>query len=117
MSIAAAQADAFYREVLEHQTVWAIRDTAGFPAPESQGGRAMPFWSLKSRADRIVATVPAYAEFDVISLLLHEWRLRWLPGLQRDGVRVGLNWAGERATGFDLEPEQVELSLAARASG
>lgn len=117
MSIAAAQADAFYREVLEHQTVWAIRDSAGFPAPEGADGRAMPFWSLQSRADRIVATVPAYEAFEVVSIPLREWRSRWLPGLQRDGVRAGLNWAGKRATGYNVEPGRVELGLAARASG
>ena len=34
MSTSAAQADAFYNEALDSQTVWAIRDSSGFPAPE-----------------------------------------------------------------------------------
>jgi hypothetical protein len=116
MSVSAAQADAFYREVVEHSTVWGVRDGDGFPAPETPAGRAMPFWSLRSRAESIVARVPAYAGFEVVGLPLDEWRSRWLPGLQRDGVRVGLNWTGERATGFDLLAEDVETNLAARGT-
>ena len=114
MSVSAAQADAFYREVVEHSTVWGVHDADGFPAPETSEGRAMPFWSLRSRAEGIVAKVPAYAGFEVVGLPLDEWRARWLPGLQRDGIRVGLNWSGDRATGFDLSAEDVERNLLAR---
>lgn len=116
MSVSAAQADAFYREVVEHSTVWGVRDAQGFPAPETLEGRTMPFWSLRSRADGIVAKVPAYAGFEVVGLPLDEWRERWLPGLQRDGIRVGLNWSGDNATGFDLAPEDVEHNMASRES-
>ncbi len=115
MSASAVQADAFYGEVVEHSTVWTVRDADGFPAPETPEGRAMPFWSLRSRAEGIVAKVPAYAGFEVVGLPLAEWRSRWLPGLQSDGIRVGLNWSGETATGFDLSAEDVERNLAARA--
>ena len=74
----------------------------------------MPFWSLRSRAEGIVTKVPAYAGFEVVGLPLDEWRARWLPGLQRDGIRVSLNWSGDRATGFDLSAEDVERNLLAR---
>lgn len=74
----------------------------------------MPFWSLRSRAEVIVAKVPAYAGFEVVELPLGEWRARWLPGLQRDGVRVGLNWSGDRASCFDLSAEDFERNLLAR---
>ena len=114
VSVNAAQADAFYREVIEHSVVWGVKDADGFPAPATPAGRAMPFWSLRSRVERIVAEVPAYASFEVAELSLSEWRTRWLPGLQRDGIRVGLNWSGDRATGFDLPAEDVARNLAAR---
>ena len=60
MSARAAQADALYREVVEHSSLWGVCDTDGFPAPGTPEVRAMPFWSLASRAERIVAAVPAY---------------------------------------------------------
>jgi len=37
-----------------------------------------------------------------------------LPGLAKDGIRVGLNWSGARAVGYDLEPDDVEDSLSVR---
>ncbi|WP_354191718.1 hypothetical protein [Arthrobacter sp. UYCu712] len=39
-----------------------------------------------------------------------------MPGLERDGLRVGLNWSGDRATGFDVEPRAALASLTARES-
>lgn len=114
MSASAVQADAFYREVVEHSAVWGIRDADGFPAPETSEGRVMPFWSTQGRAKRLLAAVPAFAEFEVVRLSLVEWRGRWLPGLKRDGIRVGLNWSGDRATGYDLSADDVERNLSAR---
>jgi len=114
MTTSAAQAEAFYEEALTHGSVWTIRDSNGFPAPEGSEGRAMPFWSLESRAGRVVASVPAYDGFEVVSIALHEWRSRWLPGLRRDGLRAGLNWSGQSATGYDVEADAVEANLAAR---
>jgi len=40
---------------------------------------------------------------------------RWLVGLQRDGLMVGLNWPGDRATGYDLQPADVMARLTAQA--
>ena len=64
-----------------------------------------------------MAEVPAYAGFEVVRLSLHEWRSRWLPGLQRDGIRVGQNWSGEGATGYDLLPAEVEAGEPPRVVG
>lgn len=114
VSVSAAMADAFYTEVLREGRVWAIQDAEGFPAPQTPEGRAMPFWSLRSRAENVITTVDAYASFQLIDLSLDEWRSRWLPGLEKDGLRVGLNWSGTNAVGYDLEPAAVERSLAAR---
>jgi hypothetical protein len=115
MSISGAHADAFFQEVLREGQVWAIRDSSGIPAPQGAGGvRAMPFWSLASRAEKIITTVDAYAGFETFGIPLDEWRSRWLPGLERDGLFLGLNWSGPRATGYDIEPVSAMASLAAR---
>lgn len=114
MSTNAAQAAAFYREILREGLVWGVRDDDGFPAPLSTNGeRAMPFWSLRSRAERIIANVPAYADFDVVSLDLAVWRRHWLTGLEADNVLVGLNWSGIRASGYDVPGSTVEHNLTA----
>lgn len=74
----------------------------------------MPFWSLESRALRVAEAVPAYSGFQTQRVSLSEWRERWLPGLAEDGLRVGLNWSGATATGYDLTPGEVESNFAAR---
>ena len=108
MSLSAAHTAAFRREVPREGRVWSIRDTVGHPAPRDvTGRRAMPFWSKATRAERVVGAVPAYRGFDVVAIPVDDWLDSWLPGLQRDGLLVGVNWAGTRATGFDMAPTQV----------
>lgn len=116
MTTSAAPADAFYREVLEHGTVWTIRDTDGYAAPETPAGRVTPFWSLRSRAERVIAGVPAYAGFYVVPIPLDAWRTRWLSGLERNGLRAALNWSGEGTSCLVLDPADVERNLATRAA-
>lgn len=112
MTVSAAQAAAFYDEARREHSVWTIRDANGIPAPlNADGVRSMPFWSLRSRADRVIAQVDAYADFESVEVGLDEFLHRWLPGLARDGLLVGLNWSGARATGYDLTPEDLERNL------
>jgi len=108
MSQAASQAHAFYREVAKSALLWTIRDEGGFPAPPGTDGiRAQPFWSSQARAERIIATVPAYAAFQVVEISWLDFRERWVAGLRRDGILVGINWSGECATGYDIAPSDV----------
>ncbi len=59
MTPSAAQAAAFYDEVLGTGEVWTLKDDASFPAPENHSGaRAMPFWSLRSRAEHVIEGGP-----------------------------------------------------------
>ncbi|MEV6598304.1 DUF2750 domain-containing protein [Actinoplanes sp. NPDC051346] len=106
MSLSAAHAAAFRREVPREGRVWSIRDSEGFPAPAgTDGARAMPFWSKRSRAVRVVGAVAAYRGFEVVEISLTDWLGNWLPGLRGDELLVGVNWAGARATGQDVAPE------------
>jgi hypothetical protein len=113
MSVAAAQADRFFSEVVANGAVWAIRDSGGFPAPENGSGeRAMPFWSLESRARTIIDNIPAYEGFVPVRLTLAEFVENWLPGMEKDGLLAGINWSGERATGYDMLPTELRERLA-----
>lgn len=108
MSLSGAHTAAFRREVPQEGRVWSIRDTRGYPAPvNADGTRAMPFWSKPTRAQRVVSQVEAYRDFEVVEIGVGDWLGSWLPGLERDGLLVGVNWAGARATGFDMAPTQV----------
>src|SRR5688572_18902126 len=112
MTQAAAQADAFYRQVAEKRRLWTIRDSGGFPAPKNnEGKRAQPFWSSRSRAQRAIDSVPAYRGFIPVELEWDDFVSKWVPGLKKDSTLVGVNWSGSRAEGYDLEPEQVERNI------
>ena len=105
---AASQAAAFYREVADSGVVWTIRDEGGFPAPLNlDGKRAQPFWSSRTRAERIIASVPAYKGFVPVGIELGVFLSRWVAGLTEDSILVGVNWTGDRATGYDVAPAQV----------
>jgi hypothetical protein len=94
--------------------VWTIRDEDGYPAPlTASGDRAQPFWSLRSRVERTQGQIADYAPFSPEEIPLESFRATWLPNLDRDGIRVGLNWSGTHATGYDLTGAEVERNLAA----
>lgn len=108
MSLSGAHKAAFRREALQQGQIYAIRDDQGYPAPPGEDGRrAVPFWSRPTRARRVADQATAYQGFEVVSIELDDWLGGWLPCLERDGLLAGVNWAGARATGFDLTPAQV----------
>lgn len=114
MSQAASQAWAFYRDVAKSRVVWTIYDAGGYPAPVGDGGkRAQPFWSTRSRVERIIKIVPAYAGFTPEEISWETFCAVWVPELTSDGTLVGVNWSGNRAVGYDMEPERVKRNVEA----
>jgi hypothetical protein len=112
MSQSASQAAAFYRDAARSRTVWTLRDEGGYSAPKNREGvRAQPFWSSRSRVEKIVATVPAYAGFDIVEITLDAFLDNWLSSLDARGLRVGVNWSGPSATGYDIEPSSIRTAL------
>ena len=115
MSQSASQAAAFYREVAQAKAVWTVRDDGGYPAPlNGSGERAQPFWSSLKRAEKIIATVPAYRLFQPVEISWSDFTAKWVPGLAQDKIMVGVNWTGMRATGYDLPPEDVKRNVEAQ---
>jgi hypothetical protein len=109
----ASQAEAWRADVRAKGKLWTLEDDQGVPAPRNEDGkRATPFWSTRSRVENVIASVPAYAGFRPRELTLEEFRTRWLDGLERDGLLVGINWSGASATGYDVEPHDVRQWLA-----
>lgn len=43
----------------------------------------------------------------VVPVSVEDFLGGWLSSLERDGLLAGVNWAGSRASGFDLTPAQV----------
>ena len=115
MTTSALNAHKFYKEVATNKLLWTIKDANGFPAPiNTEGKRAQPFWSSKSRAELIIKSVAAYSSFETYELSLDVFLDRWVSGLTQDGILVGVNWSGTSATGYDIEPNQVALNILAQ---
>jgi hypothetical protein len=117
MSQAASQWHAFVKEVAVSGRVSTVRDAGGYPQPQRPDGRRVqPFWSSFARAQRVIKSMSAFEGMEPAELSIDEFVQRWLPGLERDGVLVGVNWTGSRATGYDIEPaevgEQLERAIA-----
>lgn len=116
VSQAASQAAAFYRQSVENDAVWTVRDEGGYPAPKNhEGRRAQPFWSSRSRVARTIKSVPAYKGFEPEEIPLNVFLDKWVPVLESEGLLVGVNWSGPRATGYDLEPQAVKATVEAAA--
>jgi hypothetical protein len=116
MSLSGAHKAAFRREAPREGRVFTIRDKRGVPLLQDAGGnRALPFWSKSSRARRVVGQVAAYSDFEVVEIDMDDWLDRWLPGCERDGLLVGINWAGPRATGYDMAAAEIGGWLADRS--
>ena len=113
MTQAAAQASAFYQEVARHRRVWTLRGDKGFPTSRTPEGHAIPFWSSLARAQHIATTVASYAGYEPVELGWEEFRDRWLPDLEREGLRIGVNWTGARAIGYDLTPADLRRNVEA----
>jgi hypothetical protein len=108
LSQSAAQWSAFIEEIIKHGKVWTIKDDGGIPTSTNiDGETSMPFWSLKSRAEKIIENVPAYSGFEPYEIKFDEYLNKWLKGLEKDGLYLGVNWSGKRATGYDKNPKEV----------
>lgn len=112
MSQSSLQANRFYREVAKNKILWTIKDKKGFPAPVNrEGRRIIPFWSQLETVEKIIKGIPAYNGFIPHKLNWSEFVSKWLPGMIKDRMLVGLNWSGEKATGYDCEPLEVQKNI------
>ncbi|MEU1748649.1 DUF2750 domain-containing protein [Micromonospora arida] len=109
MTVSAAHSAAFRSEAPAAGRVWTLlEDDGSYIAPHKpDGSRAMPFWSLRSRAQRVVEQVPAYNGLEIVSMPFDQWLRDFVPWLAEQGVLIGVNWSGERATGYDVSPQDM----------
>jgi hypothetical protein len=73
----------------------------------TSGQRAQPFWSTRTRVEKIIATVPAYAGFEAVEVSWDDFKNNWAPDLEKAGLLAGVNWSGSKAVGYDLPPLKI----------
>jgi hypothetical protein len=92
MTQSSLQWNSFVSEVVRSKRIWTIRDKEGFLTSTNQDGEcSMPFWSSATRAKKNIENVPAYSNFALHEISLHDFMEKWLIGLEKDGLFVGVN--------------------------
>ena len=111
MSIAAAQAQKFYEQVATEGRLFTFRDDGHLLIFPKDGYEVIPYWSSRSRVERVKEQHPKYREWAVDEICLKDFLSDLAPRLQADGMRVGVNWSGKRLTGYDVEVEDLLKNL------
>ena len=101
--------DDFFGEAVATGFVYSLIEDGRIPAPKARGGSApvMPFWSSWERVEFMIATAPGAGGCKPIRIALAEFEKTWLPGIERDGYLVGINWINSPPAGYDLAPQAV----------
>jgi hypothetical protein len=64
----------------------------------------------------LISIASQFAGFEPVALDWEVFRDRWVPGLEQDGLLVGVNWAGANASGYDMRPSELKLNVEAAFS-
>ncbi len=111
MSQAASQASIFFEQVARERCAFTLLDEGNYIALPMSNGDVVPFWSSRSRVERVQGTHPKYASFGIDETPLDTFLTELLPRFDADGTRVGANWSGLRLTGFDYSVSDVRKNL------
>ncbi|MCB9896188.1 MAG: DUF2750 domain-containing protein [Planctomycetes bacterium] len=114
MSNAGLQWTKFREEVAASKVLYTFADRGDWLVFPVRGQGVMPFWSSRSRAQRIRDYHPDnFKGWEIIEIKLDHFLGKVLPGMKKDGLHVGSNWAGKRMVGYDHPPDEVADALQA----
>lgn len=110
MSISAAQYAKFNYEVAEIRKVFTLTAQGELLIYPVKGQDVVPFWSSRSRLEKIQSTHPKYQGYQITEYSWSEFD-SWLRQLEEDGIHVGVNWSGERLTGYNVAVHELRAAL------
>ena len=111
MSISAAQASEFYEQVVRNGRVFTLQSPEGFLVFSIRDIEVIPFWSSRSRVERIQSTMPEYAHYSIHEKPFAEFYEETLPWLAEQHIHIGVNWSGERLSGYDVSVSDLRANL------
>jgi hypothetical protein len=111
MSAAAIQASKFYEQVVSDDKVFTFDDGSGYLVFRVDGADVVPFWSSRTRLEKIRKTHPKYSKQKIAEEPFPIFVSDTLPFLEKEGIRVGVNWSGQRLTGFDITVADLRRNL------
>ena len=98
----------FFDEVVATGYLYSFMNDEGIPlgTEREKGTRVMPFWSSQHGAEQMIALFPGDHSYKPIRIALPEFEHNWLPGIERDGLLIGINWINRPAESIDLDRQQ-----------
>ena len=117
MSVAGLQYDKFCSEVVAKKSVYTFTQRDELLIYPVHDTDVVPFWSSRTRLLSIAERNPKYTKYAVTVFSLEEFE-GWLAQLEEQGMLVGINWSGERLTGYNVAVPDLRAAMKARgASG
>ena len=116
MTIAAAQASQFYEQVSRKAKVFTFTENEHFLVFVVDENQVVPFWSSRSRVERIQREHPKYEKYSIEEMSLTEFLEKTLVQLDEESIRVGVNWSGKRLNGYDIPVADLRKNLAYQLS-
>ncbi len=110
MSISAAQYSKFCSEVAQKRCVFTFTEQGGLLIYPVQGQEVLPFWSSRSRLEKIQASHPKYQRYQIAEYSWPEFESR-LHQMEGDGIHAGVNWSGQRLTGYNVAAAELRAAL------
>jgi hypothetical protein len=110
MSTAAVQYDKFGEEAVAEERVFTFTDAGELLVYQVHSGETVPFWSSRSRLEGIQRRLPRYRDWQITEIPFAEFWRR-LDQLERERVHVGVNWSGEKLTGYNVAVEDLREGL------
>jgi hypothetical protein len=111
MSVAAAQASAFYEQVAREKLVFTFTDGDSYLVFRVRDKEVVPFWSSLSRIESVQGSHSKYAKFAISKIPLAKFLAKTSAQLEREDIRVGVNWSGESLTGYDVPVPDLKRNI------
>lgn len=112
VSVSASQASEFYEQVVREGHVYTFLSDDAFLVFPMPDGDTIPFWSSLSRLKNVQRAHPRFRTYALDDITLDAFLEKVIPQLTDEGPRVGVNWSGERLTGYDITPAELRQNLA-----
>lgn len=113
MSTAGLHYHRFAEQVAQDERVFTFTCEGELLVYPVRGNEVVPFWSSRSQLETIQKRFPKYQKHSISEMSLSEF-YEWLAQLEDEGILVGVNWSGERLTGYDVTVADLRELLAHR---
>jgi hypothetical protein len=112
MSVAAAQASKFYEQVVVDGKVFTFMDDDSFLVFRKNDKEVIPFWSSRTRLEKIAKMHPKYSSSVIFEFSLAEFMNKTLLQLEEENICIGVNWSGPRLVGYNIPISELRTNIA-----